>query len=118
MEYIHSNAGAIRFNTDSSQMEIYDGNQWTGIVATSPELQTGGTRGLFHGGLMELIELIQLLEYVETPQVNATDFGDLTQMQYFMVVQLLQRTQDFIHGGERPAMNILIDLIQWMHLYR
>ena len=42
-------AGAIRFNTDSSQMEIYDGNQWTGILATSPELQTGGTRGLFHG---------------------------------------------------------------------
>ena len=30
-------AGAIRFNTDSSQLEIYDGNQWTGILATSPE---------------------------------------------------------------------------------
>ena len=40
-------AGAMRFNTDSSQMEIYDGNQWTGILGTSPELQTGGTRGLF-----------------------------------------------------------------------
>ena len=39
-------AGAMRFNTDSSQLEIYDGNQWTGIEATSPELQTGGTRGL------------------------------------------------------------------------
>ena len=43
-------AGAMRFNTDSSQMEIYDGNQWTGILATSPELQTGGTRGVFMGG--------------------------------------------------------------------
>ena len=43
-------AGAIRFNTDSSQMEIYDGNQWTGILATSTELQTGGTRGLIFGG--------------------------------------------------------------------
>ena len=40
-------AGAMRFNTDSSQMEIYDGNQWTGILATSPEQQTGGTRGLY-----------------------------------------------------------------------
>ena len=38
-------AGAMRFNTDSSQMEIYDGNQWTGILATSPHQQTGGTRG-------------------------------------------------------------------------
>ena len=31
-------------------MEIYDGNQWTGILATSPELQTGGTRGMQFGG--------------------------------------------------------------------
>ena len=44
-------AGAMRFNTDSSQMEIYDGNQWTGILATSPELQTGGTRMLVMGGI-------------------------------------------------------------------
>ena len=40
-------AGAFRFNTDSSQLEIYDGNQWTGVLATSPEQQTGGTRGLW-----------------------------------------------------------------------
>ena len=26
-------AGAIRFNTDTSQMEIWDGNQWTGVMA-------------------------------------------------------------------------------------
>ena len=43
-------AGAIRFNADSSQMEIYDGNQWTGILATSPEHETGGTRGFGAGG--------------------------------------------------------------------
>ena len=34
-------AGATRFNTDNNQLEIYDGNQWTGVVSTSPELQTG-----------------------------------------------------------------------------
>ena len=44
------NAGATRFNSDSSQLEIYDGNQWTGILSTSPELQTGGTRGIAAGG--------------------------------------------------------------------
>ena len=33
-------------------MEIYDGNQWTGILATSPELQTGGTRGIGGGKLL------------------------------------------------------------------
>ena len=44
------NAGATRFNSDSSQLEIYDGNQWTGILSTSPELQTGGTRGVCFKG--------------------------------------------------------------------
>ena len=43
-------AGSIRFNTDSSQMEIWDGNQWTGILATSPEEQTGVTRGVIAVG--------------------------------------------------------------------
>ena len=39
-------AGAFRFNTDTSQLEIYDGNHWTGVLATSPYQETGGTRGL------------------------------------------------------------------------
>ena len=43
-------AGAFRYNTDTSQLEIYDGNQWTGVLATSPNQQTGGTRGLVAGG--------------------------------------------------------------------
>ena len=50
-------AGAMRFNTDSNQMEIYDGSQWTGILGDSPEFHTGqlngssgGTRGLWAGG--------------------------------------------------------------------
>ena len=43
-------SGSIRFNTDSSKLEIYDGNAWFEIDATSPEQQTGGTRGLWAGG--------------------------------------------------------------------
>ena len=68
-------AGAMRFNTDSSQMEIYDGNQWTGILATSPEQQTGGTRGLFVGGRnpsnSDTIDFVN----IDTTG-NATDFGN------------------------------------------
>ena len=37
-------SGSIRFNTDSSKLEIYNGEQWFDIDATSPELRTGGTR--------------------------------------------------------------------------
>jgi len=43
-------AGALRFNTDSSKLEYYDGNQWVNVTSTSPEVQTGGTRGIKMGG--------------------------------------------------------------------
>ena len=69
-------AGAMRFNTDSSQMEIYDGNQWTGILATSPEQQTGGTRGLLFGGEgSNPRNTIQFFNVDSTG--NAIDFGDM-----------------------------------------
>ena len=67
-------AGSIRFNTDLSQMEIWDGNQWTGILATSPELQTGGTRGLYAGGQSNS----DTIDFVNIDSTgNATDFGNL-----------------------------------------
>ena len=43
-------SGSIRFNTDSSKLEIYNGEAVVEIDSTSPEQQTGGTRGLFMGG--------------------------------------------------------------------
>ena len=43
-------AGAFRFNTDSSKLEYYDGNQWVNITSTSPEVQTGGTRAVYQIG--------------------------------------------------------------------
>ena len=43
-------AGSIRFNTDSHKMEIYNGDKWWEIDSTSPEVQTGGTRGVIAGG--------------------------------------------------------------------
>ena len=68
------NAGAIRFNTDTSKMEIWDGNQWTGIIGDSPHLHTGGTRGLWAGGepLTSTISFAPL----ETTG-NSALFGDL-----------------------------------------
>ena len=67
-------AGAMRFNTDSSQLEIYDGNQWTGILGTSPEQQTGGTRGFWIGG--EGFTSVISFANIDTTG-NAGDFGDL-----------------------------------------
>ena len=69
-------AGAIRFNTDTSQMEIWDGNQWTRILSTSTEQQTGGTRGLFFGG--EGSNPRNTIQFINVDSTgNASDFGDM-----------------------------------------
>jgi hypothetical protein len=70
-------SGSIRFNTDSSKLEIYNGEQWWEIDATSPELQTGGTRGLWAGGnTPTYFNNIQFVSISTTG--NTADFGDLT----------------------------------------
>ena len=70
-------AGSIRFNTDSAKMEIYNGEQWWNIDSTSPEEQTGGTRGLWAGGnTPTYFNNIQFVSISTTG--NTADFGDLT----------------------------------------
>ena len=91
-------AGAIRFNTDSSQMEIYDGNQWTGILSTSPFLQTGGTRGFRAGGSTPTkVNNIDRFN-IDTPG-DATDFGNLTQSVNATGQGFASRTRAFRAGG-------------------
>ena len=67
-------AGSIRFNTDSAKMEIYNGDKWWNIDSTSPQEQTGGTRGLFIGGAA-----LNTIDYINVSTTgNAADFGDMT----------------------------------------
>ena len=69
--------GAFRFNTDSSKLEYYDGNQWVNVTSDSPEAQTGGTRGCIAGGTTPTY--LNTIEYVNIATTgNAADFGDLT----------------------------------------
>ena len=90
--------GAFRFNTDSMKLEIFRGSanyegtasmagigtlaagQWEEIQATSPEVQTGGTRGLFAGGFgtspHPRYDDIQYIQINTTG--NAVDFGTLS----------------------------------------
>ncbi len=70
-------AGAVRFNTDSSHLEIYDGNQWSDILSTSPELQTGGTRALIGAGY-DGSAYIKNIDYFNVESTGiAEDFGDI-----------------------------------------
>ena len=70
-------AGALRFNSDSLKMELFDGNQWVEVVASSPDLQTGGARGLFAGGYTPTYN--QGIDYINISTTgNAVSFGQLT----------------------------------------
>ena len=70
--------GALRFNTDSSKLEYYDGNQWVNVTSTSPEAQTGGTRGFIAGGYTNApVAAYGDISYYNVDTAgNALDFGD------------------------------------------
>ena len=69
--------GAFRFNTDSAKLEYYDGNQWVIITTDSPDLHTGGTRGVcFKGNAPSNSTAIDFINVDTTG--NAQDFGDKT----------------------------------------
>ena len=87
--------GAFRFNTDSMKLEIFRGSanyegtasmagigtlaagQWEEIEATSPDVQTGGTRALFGGGYTP--SSTKVIDYANIDTTgNFIDFGDLT----------------------------------------
>ena len=70
-------AGSIRFNTDSGKMEIYNGDKWWNIDSTSPNEQTGGTRGIISGGGSPTAT--NIIEYANIDTTgDFVDFGDLT----------------------------------------
>ena len=101
-------AGAIRFNTDSSQMEIWDGNQWTGILGDSPELQTGGGRGVFFSGAPSNNAAMDFITISTTG--DAGDFGDMTSYRV-QGAAAGSRTRGLYAGGEAPSIVNRIEFI-------
>ena len=80
--------GAIRFNTDSMKLEYYRGGpvgfgtttttgEWVNLTTDSPDIQTGGARGVFGGGEAPGSQ-VNTIDYVTISTTgNAIDFGDL-----------------------------------------
>ena len=106
--------GALRFNTDSMKLEIFRGSanyegsasmagigtlaagQWEEIQATSPEVQTGGTRGLRMGGNTSS----DVIEYYNVESTgNTIDFGDLSAARRAGAA-VASRTRAVVAGGE------------------
>ena len=94
-------SGSIRFNTDRSKLEIYNGETWWDIDATSPEEQTGGTRGVIMGGLADGEpaghNVMQFITVSSTG--DSADFGDLTRKKYASYGGISSRTRGIMPGG-------------------
>mgnify|MGYP001158574425 CR=1 FL=1 len=105
-------AGSIRFNTDSSKMEIYNGDKWWNIDSTSPDEQTGGTRGLVMGGGHP--NCTDVIEYANIDSTgNFADFGDLTAPTNRLAnACFASRTRGFAAGGGSPTPNSPTNVIQ------
>ena len=107
-------AGAFRFNTDSSQLEIYDGNQWTGVLATSPEQQTGGTRGILAGGYTPSA-WVNTIDYINISSTgDAADFGDLTEARGDFSGTISSRTRGCFAGGYFPTGAVRYNVIDYV----
>ena len=94
-------AGSIRFNTDSAKMEIYNGEQWWEVDSTSPEQQTGATRGLFGGGYSP--GLFQIVSSINVDTTGApVAFGNLAAGSRG-VTAMGSRTRAVFTGGYEPG---------------
>ena len=107
-------AGATRFNSDSSQMEIWDGNQWTGIVSRAPEIETGGTRGVWAGGSTEPPgQVFDIMDYANLETTgDLIDFGDLpSSRQESHMGTVASKVRGFLVGGDGNHNTIY----SWVH---
>ena len=115
--------GALRFNTDSMKLEIFRGSanyegsasmagigtlaagQWEEILATSPEVQTGGTRALFGGGYTP--SNTKRIDFANMSTTgNFTTFGDLTDTENWSKGATSSRVRGVWAGGNsEPGTN-------------
>ena len=109
-------SGSIRFNTDSSRLEIYNGEAWWEINSTSPDEQTGGTRGVVLGGYSTPNNGSNMIGHINIASTgNEIDSGgDLLNARYGMGA-LADRTRGLAFGGRNdPSPAASEDVIQFM----
>ena len=100
--------GAVRFNTDSGNMEVYIGDTWMEVAVSSPNLD-GGARGIFSGGATPSV--VNTLDFVTISTAgNATDFGDLLTVLRGHA-DLADRTRGLTAGGDAPG---IVDTINFI----
>ena len=115
--------GAIRFNTDSMKLEYFRisteggdtssyagigtlaAGEWVQITTDTPDIQTGGTRGVFAGGLLDPATQDDM-DYINVETTgNAIDFGNLASSAFYGA-GFGSRTHGFL-AGNSPATNTI-----------
>ena len=95
--------GAIRFNTDSSKMEVWNGQKWMIVSVSSPNLD-GGVRGFAAGGAGNPFGYTATVDFYTIPTAgNAQDFGDLSRAKGNGVAGFASRTRGVAAGGFSPT---------------
>ena len=119
--------GAIRFNTDSMKLEYFRigmeggdtssyagigtlaAGEWVQITTDSPDVQTGGTRGLMGGGYTSANT--DAINYITIPTAgNAIDFGNLTESRRDLGA-LASRTRGVFGLGFASAKSNVLDFV-------
>ena len=106
--------GAIRFNTDSMKLEYYRGGsvgfgnlaagEWVQITTTSPDIETGGTRAVFGGGINYPGTYYDRIEYINLDSTgNGIDFGNLLGSYTWFGSAVGSRTRGIWSGHQVPA---------------
>ena len=105
---VGSTPGALRYNTDSNKVELWDGSQWAEVQSSSPNLN-GGARGVFGGGFA--LGITNTIEYITISSTgNSQDFGDLFQTRR-LVSSCSSSTRGLFGGGFTPSFVNTIDYI-------
>ena len=109
--------GAIRFNTDSMKLEYFRigmeggytdsyagigtvaAGEWVQITTDTPDIQTGGTRGVFSGGN----PATDVMDYINIASTgDAISFGTLSEARLSMGATS-DRTRGILIGGYVPS---------------
>ena len=102
--------GAMRFNSDSSKLEYWNGSAWFQIHTFSPNLgdytnstdSLGGVRGLFAGRFNDTSNNATIDYVTISTQGNATDYGDLINSIYFYA-GMCSSNRRWVHFGGAPT---------------
>jgi hypothetical protein len=97
--------GAMRYNTESSNVEYYNGTSWVEVSSYD-----AGVRGVFGGGYSPT--LTNTIDYISIQGLgNATDFGDLTVARFWLSACSSSTRGVFGGGYVVPTIQNVLDYI-------